>query len=139
MRAISSVPPGRRIVSWILKGVVIVILVQTLFFKFSGAPESIYIFSTIGQEPWGRYGSGVIEAVASVLLLLPRGVIFGALLAVATMTGAIAFHLTRLGIVVHDDGGLLFVLAWIVLICAGLLVWVHRRDLPFLKSPSASL
>lgn len=106
------------------------ILLQTLYFKFSGAPESIYIFTTVGQEPWGRYGSGVVELIASVLLFFPRGVAIGALLALGTMSGAIFFHLTKLGIVVHDDGGLLFGLAVVVFLSAAFLLYLHRRSLP---------
>jgi putative oxidoreductase len=119
-----------RIIGWIARVVAAIILLQTLFFKFTGAPESVYIFTTVGQEPWGRYGSGVVELIASVLLFLPRGVAYGALLAAGTMCGAIFFHLTKLGIVVQDDGGLLFGLALVVLGCAAFLVWLHRRSLP---------
>lgn len=106
------------------------ILLQTLYFKFTGAPESVYIFTTVGQEPWGRYGSGVVELVASILLFFPRGVALGALLALGTMSGAIFFHLTKLGVVVHDDGGLLFGLAIVVWLNAAFLLWLHRRTLP---------
>lgn len=118
------------IASWSARLVAAVILLQTLFFKFTGAPESVHIFSTLGQEPWGRYGSGVVELIASGLLFLPRGVGLGALLAAGTMLGAVFFHVTRLGIVVQNDGGLLFGLALVVLGCATFLLWLHRRTLP---------
>jgi putative oxidoreductase len=118
------------IASWIARVVAAIILLQTLFFKFTGAPESVYIFTTVGQEPWGRYGSGVVEFIASVLLFVPRAIVFGALLAAGTMCGAIFFHLTKLGIVVQNDGGLLFGLALVVLACAAFLIWMHRRSLP---------
>ncbi len=118
------------VASWLARIAVAVILVQTLFFKFTGAPESVYIFTTVGQEPWGRYGSGVVELIASVLLFLPSTVAVGALLALGTMSGAIFFHLTKLGIVVHDDGGLLFGLAVVVFVCSAFLVWLYRRSLP---------
>src|ERR1051325_10430372 len=95
-----------RIASWIARVVTAVILLQAVFFKFTGAPESVYIFTTVGQEPWGRYGSGIVELIASVLLFFPRGVALGALLALGTMCGAVFFHLTKLGIVVQNDGGL---------------------------------
>ena len=62
------------IVSWALRGTAAAILLQTLFFKFTGARESVYIFSTLGLEPWGRIGSGVAELIASVLLLIPSTV-----------------------------------------------------------------
>ena len=121
-----------QIVSWIARLVAAVILLQTLFFKFSGAPESVYIFKAVGQEPWGRYGSGVVELIASVLLFVPRGVAVGALLAAVTMCGAVFFHLTKLGIIVQNDGGLLFSLALVVLACAALILWMHRRTLPII-------
>ncbi|PAW68826.1 MAG: DoxX family protein [Opitutia bacterium Tous-C1TDCM] len=126
------VPPSKslRVASWIARTVVAVILLQTLYFKFTGAPESVYIFTTVGQEPWGRYGSGVVELVASVLLFVPGTVAVGALLALGTMSGAIFFHLTKLGIVVQDDGGLLFALALTVFVCAAFLLWLFRRTLP---------
>src|SRR5882724_4609484 len=100
-----------RIVSWICRIVAAVILAQTLFFKFTGAEESIYIFTKVGLEPWGRYGSGVAELLAVGLLLTPRFAWAGALLALGVISGALVSHLTVLGIVVKDDGGLLFGLA----------------------------
>jgi putative oxidoreductase len=113
--------------SWLLQIVVAVILLQTLFFKFTGAPESIYIFTTVGAEPWGRYGSGVMELVAAALLLIPGTVAIGALLAVGVGIGAVFSHLTLLGIDVQGDGGLLFALACVTLACAGGVV-LRRRD-----------
>jgi putative oxidoreductase len=118
------------VASWIARLIAAAILLQTLFFKFSGAAESVYIFTAVGQEPWGRYGSGVVELIASVLLFLPRTVAIGALLALGTMCGAVFFHLTKLGIVVQDDGGLLFALALVVMGCAAFLLLMHRRTLP---------
>src|SRR6185369_17216344 len=102
--------------SWILQAVVAVILFQTLFFKFTGAAESKYIFTRLGLEPWGRIGSGVVELIACILLLYPRTVTLGAILALGVISGAIMSHLTKLGIVVLNsdgtrDGGLLFILA----------------------------
>src|ERR1051325_9027911 len=97
---------AQRIISWVLQIVVAVILFQTLFFKFTGAEESKYIFTTLGAEPWGRIASGIIELVAVILLLIPSTVTIGAVLALGAATGAIAAHLTRLGLVVKDDGGL---------------------------------
>src|SRR5256886_17363782 len=82
--------------SWALRGIVAVILLQTLFFKFTGARESVYIFSTLGLEPWGRIGSGVVELIAPVLLLTPRTVGYGAALALAVIPGPIVIHLTKL-------------------------------------------
>jgi len=119
------------VVSWICRIVAALILVQTLYFKFSGAEESVYIFTKVGLEPWGRYASGVAELFAAVLLLFPRTTWFGALLAAGVMVGAIVSHLTRLGIVVKDDGGLLFALAVIVFVAALVTLFIHRRQIPF--------
>ena len=115
--------------SWALRLAAAAILLQTLFFKFSGAKESVYIFSTIGMEPWGRYGTGIVELFASVLLLLPATVPYGALLALGTMSGAIFFHLTRLGIALKPvgDNGELFALAVIVFVCSLALLGMHGR------------
>jgi len=121
-----------NILSWLLRLVVAVILLQTLFFKFTGAEESVYIFTTVGAEPWGRYGSGVVELIAAALLLVPNTVAPGALLSVAVAAGAILSHLTLLGIEVKDDGGLLFGLALTILACSLAVVAIHRQELPIL-------
>jgi putative oxidoreductase len=118
--------------SWVLRIAAAVILLQTLFFKFTGAEESVYIFSTVGAEPWGRYGSGVIELIAAVLLLVPGTRVYGALLTVGVAAGAILTHLTRLGIEVRGDGGLLFGLAVTIFACSLALLAIHRRELPIL-------
>lgn len=120
-----------KALSWILRLVAAVILLQTLFFKFTGAEESKYIFETLGMEPWGRIGSGVAELVAAVLLLVPATRAYGALLTLLLMLGAIGSHLTRLGIEVQGDGGLLFGLAITTFLAAALLVWIHRSELPW--------
>jgi len=117
-------------VSWICQLVVAVILGQTLFFKFSGAPESVYIFSTLGVEPWGRIATGLIELISAGLVLIPRTRVLGALVAAGTMAGAILSHLAFLGVEIMGDGGLLFALAWIVLGAAGVVLWLHRGELP---------
>lgn len=110
----------------ILRLIAAIILIQTLWFKFTGAEESVYIFSTLGLEPWGRIGSGIGELIASVLLLLPSTVWIGALLGLGIISGAIMAHLTQLGIVVQNDGGLLFILAIVVFICCGLLCLANK-------------
>jgi len=119
-----------RILSWLCRIVAAVILAQTLFFKFTGAEESIYIFTKVGLEPWGRYGSGVVELIAAILLLTPRYAWAGGLLALGVISGALVSHLTVLGIVVKDDGGLLFGLAITVFICSLVTVVLHRREIP---------
>lgn len=117
--------------SWILRIIVAVILLQTLFFKFTGAPESVYIFSTLGMEPWGRIGSGVAELIASVLLLVPSTVAFGALLSLGVISGAIVSHLTKLGIALPavGDHGELFALALVVFACSAAVLAMHRAEL----------
>src|SRR6266849_3088026 len=128
-----SLTKSEWVVSWICRIVAAVILGQTLFFKFTGAEESIYIFSKVGLEPWGRYGSGVAELIAAILLLTPRFAWAGALLALAVISGAILSHLTILGIVVQDDGGLLFLLAITVFFCSALTAWLHRLEIPLIS------
>ena len=125
-----SLTKSHNILSWILQIIVAVILFQTLFFKFTGAEESKYIFSTLGLEPWGRIGSGIVELIAVILLLIPSTVTIGAILAMGTIAGAIFSHLTRLGIVVKDDGGLLFGLAVAVFVLSALILFVRRSEIP---------
>ena len=120
---------SRRIASWVLQVIVAFILFQTLFFKFTAADESIYIFKTLGLEPWGRIGSGIAELFAVVLLLVPRTVVWGAALSLGVISGAIVSHLTRLGIVVKDDGGLLFALAVIVFLSSAGVLILRRGEL----------
>mgnify|MGYP000154712148 CR=1 FL=1 len=134
-----------NIVSWVAQVIAAFILAQTLFFKFTGAPESIYIFKTLGMEPLGRYGSGVGELIAVVLLLIPkpRLNVLGAAIAVGVLVGALGSHLTKLGITIPDfddkgnqlatnDGGLLFGLAGIALAASAIVLFIHRKHLPII-------
>jgi uncharacterized membrane protein YphA (DoxX/SURF4 family) len=123
---------SQTILSWICRVIAAVILLQTLYFKFTGAPESVYIFTTVGAEPAGRIGSGIIELIASVLMFVPRTVWLGAGLALGTMTGAILSHLTLLGIEVMGDKGELFALACITFVCSAIVLYLDRRQIPFL-------
>lgn len=118
------------ILSWLLRITAAVILAQTLFFKFTAAPESVYIFDKVGLGAPGRIGSGIAELIAAILLLIPGTVWLGAGLALAVMGGAIKSHLTVLGIVVMNDHGLLFGLAITVAICSAILLLIHRRSIP---------
>ena len=118
------------VLSWILRIMAAVILLQTLFFKFTAAPESVYIFTKVHAEPWGRIGSGVIELIAAVLLLMPRFTWLGSVLALCAALGAVLSHLTLLGIEVQGDKGLLFALALIVLLSSAVNLVLHRTDLP---------
>jgi len=119
-----------KTLTWIVRIVAAVILLQTLYFKFSGADESVYIFSTLGIEPYGRIGSGIVELIASILILIPRTSLLGALLALGSMLGAIFSHIFVLGIVVKDDGGTLFTLAVITLICCVFLIYKEKNKIP---------
>lgn len=118
-----------RLFDWMVRIVAAAVLLQTLYFKFTAAPESVYIFTTLGMEPWGRIGSGIAELVASGLLLWTGTAGIGGVLAAGVMAGAIVSHLTRLGIEVHGDGGLLFALAWVVLLCSLATIAIHRDEL----------
>jgi hypothetical protein len=118
------------ILSWLLRITAAVILAQTLFFKFTAAPESVYIFDKVGLGAPGRIGSGIAELIAAILLLIPGTVWLGAGLALAVMGGAIMSHLTVLGIVVMNDHGLLFGLAITVALCSAILLLIHRRSIP---------
>lgn len=128
------------VTSWALRGIAAVILLQTLLFKFTGAKESVYIFSTLGMEPWGRIGSGVAELIASILLLLPSTVVYGAILSLGVITGAIVSHLTKLGIALPavGDHGELFSLAIVVFVCSGIVLFMHRTEIPFVGPFMAS-
>lgn len=136
---VSPCTKTQSIISWIFQIIAAVILFQTLFFKFTGAEESKFIFSTLNAEPWGRIGSGIMELIAAILLLIPRTAAVGAFLTLGLMTGAIGAHLTKLGIVVKDDGGLLFALAIITFISAAVVLVVRRRQLPIIGARLARL
>ena len=124
----------KRITEWVLAVIASFILLQTLYFKFTGREESIYIFTTVGMEPVGRIGSGIVELIAGIFLLIPRLRVYGAILALGVISGAIFFHLTKLGIEVMGDGGLLFYYALAVFVsCLFILFW-RRKEIPFLNS-----
>ena len=125
-----NLPRRTAVVSWILQLLAAAILGQTLVFKFTGAPESRWIFEQLGAEPWGRWGSGVAELSAIVLLLVPRTAAMGALLTLGLMAGAIGAHLTRLGIEVQGDGGTLFALASVAFLAAAAVAWLRRAQVP---------
>jgi len=137
---------GVVVLDWSCRAAAAVILLQTLFFKFTAAPESVYIFTKVGglvhsalaaisipmAEKFGRLGSGVMELVAGILLIAPRYVWAGAILAMAATFGAIATHLTILGIDVLGDRGLLFALAITVFVTSAITLYIHRTDIPVL-------
>lgn len=120
---------AKTFISVLLRLVAAVIMLQTLYFKFTAQPESVYIFSRVGIEPWGRIGTGVAELIAAVLLLVPATVVIGALMAAGMMLGALATHLFILGIEVQDDGGQLFSYAVVVLLASIGLLFLHFQQL----------
>lgn len=117
----------------ILRIAVAIILIQTLRFKFTAHPDSVYIFETVGLEPFGRIGIGVLELIAGILLLVPKTVWMGASLSLGIMAGAIMMHLTQLGIEVKGDGGVLFYTALITFTLSGIILYSERKSIPFLK------
>lgn len=119
----------KNIVLWTFRLLAAVVMLQTLFFKFTAAEESVYIFSTLGIEPWGRIGTGTGELIASILILIPPTTAFGALLGLGLMSGAIFFHLTKLGIVVQNDSGQLFIYALLVFVSCFVLAYSCRAQI----------
>lgn len=114
---------------WGARLVAAIIMLQTLYFKFTASEESVYIFTTVGMEPWGRYGTGIAELIASVLLLVGATAWLGAALAFGLMAGAIMMHLTLLGIEIKGDGGQLFIYALTVLVCAVFILVKNKRKI----------
>ena len=130
---------AKNITSWILRVLVAVILGQTLFFKFTGAPESVALFTQLGIEPLGRIGIGIAELVAVVLILIPRTVFYGALLSVALMLGALGAHVTELGFA--GEMGSLAALAGVALLAAAGVAVLHLprilKSSPKIPAPEA--
>lgn len=120
-----------RIFQWILRLIAAAIMLQTLYFKFTAQPESIDLFTALGMEPWGRIGTGIVELIASILILIPRTTLLGAFLGLGLMCGAIFFHLTKLGINFGGDS-LLFTYAVIVFMACGLLILINKKEIPAL-------
>jgi uncharacterized membrane protein YphA (DoxX/SURF4 family) len=118
-----------QIFTWVLRLLAAAIMLQTLYFKFSGSEESVYIFTTLGMEPWGRIGIGTIELIASILILYPKTTGLGSLVGMGLMSGAIFFHLTKLGLIVKEDGGQLFIYALVVFVSCLLLAFIHKKDI----------
>ena len=105
-----------------------IILLQTLFFKFTAATESVYIFETVGLEPIGRISVGILELIAAILLIYKRTTLFGAIISLVLIIGAIFLHLTTLGIEVMNDGGFLFYLAVSVFVLSGLIIYLAKEE-----------
>jgi uncharacterized membrane protein YphA (DoxX/SURF4 family) len=118
----------RIVFTWLLRVVAALIMLQTLYFKFTAQEESVSLFTALGMEPWGRIGTGVVELIASILLLIPASTVFGAILGIGLMSGALFFHFTKLGINFGGDS-LLFSYALIVWICCFLLLLLHKQKI----------
>ena len=119
----------KTIFVWVLRIVAAAILIMTLYFKFTAHPQSVKLFTTLGMEPWGRIGTGVFELIASILILIPRTTLLGALMGLGLMAGAIFSHLTKLGIIFDGDAGL-FTYAVITFACCLLLIIINRKNIP---------
>lgn len=125
----------KRYIPLLLKFITAIIMLQTLFFKFSGAQESIDLFTKLAgdQEALMRIGTGVLELIAAILLFIPNKTWLGSFLTIGLMGGAIMGHLTVLGIEHNNDGGLLFALAVTTLISATALLYLNKKDIPLLN------
>jgi len=123
----------RKNIFLILRIVVAAILIQTLRYKFTAHPDSVYIFTQVGMEPFGRIGIGVAELIAAILLLIPKSIWMGAGLTLGLMAGAIFLHLTKIGIEVHGDNGSLFYTAIGTFFLSLIILWEYRKHIPFLK------
>jgi uncharacterized membrane protein YphA (DoxX/SURF4 family) len=120
---------GKTIFIWLLRIVAAVILIMTLYFKFTAHPQSVKLFTALGMEPWGRIGTGVCELIASILILIPRTTLLGAIMGLGLMSGAIFFHLTKLGVIFDGDAGL-FVYAVTTFVCCLVLIIIYRKNIP---------
>ncbi|TGM81070.1 DoxX family protein [Leptospira bouyouniensis] len=121
------------IVYHVVRFLIVCIIGQTLYFKFTGSEESRYIFTILAMEPWGRIGLAILETICILLIIIPKYVWLGALLAFNLMLGAILSHFVFLGIVVQDDGGLLFGLAVLVFFLSIYLLYIERKKIPYIK------
>ncbi len=123
---------SNKYVKLALRIIIAVILLQTLRFKFTAHPESVYIFETLGLEPYGRIGIGIVELIAGILLLFNSTAWLGAGITMGVLGGAIMMHLTNLGIDVKGDGGLLFYTAVVTFLLSAMVLWIYRRDIPII-------
>lgn len=120
-------------VSLLLRIIVAIILIQTLRYKFTAHPDSVYIFETVGLEPVGRICIGILELIAGILLLIPRTIWIGATLTLGVIGGAIFLHITKLGIEVNNDGGILFSTALLTFLLATIILYNYRTQIPINK------
>ena len=128
---IKPLQPMKKHITLFLRIIVAIILIQTLRFKFTAHSDSVYIFSQVGLEPIGRIGIGILELIAGILLIIPKTVWAGSTLTLGIIGGAIFMHLTKLGIEVNGDSGVLFYTAIITFFLSGIILWFYRKDIPF--------
>lgn len=121
-------------ISWVLRLTVAIILLQTLYYKFTAHPDSVHIFSALGVEPWGRITLGIIELITSILILLPKTKIIGMATSLGIILGAVFSHILVLGVNVSNDGGALFSLALIVLIASTIFLIMYKKELILVTS-----
>ena len=121
-----------KTIQLILRIIIAIILVQTLRYKFTAHPDSVYIFTKVGLEPYGRIAIGVFELIAAILILIPKTIWLGALLTLGIISGAIFMHLTDLGIEINGDGGMVFYMALVVFILSLVILWINWKSLPFI-------
>lgn len=118
-----------KIIYWVIRIVPALILLQSLYFKFTAHPNAVHIFTELGVEPYGRIGLGIFELITAILLLVPKTAYYGAVLGVLLMIGAIFSHILVLGIMFQNDGGKLFILALVTLACcAGYLLFRNKLN-----------
>ena len=89
--------------------------------KLLGAPAMVALFNTIGMGQWFRYVTGLIEVGSAFALLVPSIAVFGALVLVPTMIGAVATEL----FIVGDSA----VPPAVLLLGAVGVVWARRHQL----------
>ncbi len=123
----------KKIISLLLRIAVALILLQTLYFKFTAHPDSVYIFTQVGLEPYGRIGIGILELIAATLIVIPKTTWLGASLTLGILGGAILMHLTLLGVEVNEDGGTLFYLATLTFVLSAIVLWMSKKEIPFLR------
>ncbi|WP_062053096.1 DoxX family membrane protein [Aquimarina longa] len=121
----------KKIIPLLLRIIIAIILIQTLRYKFIAHPDSVYIFTKVGIEPYGRIVTGIIELIAGILILIPKTAWIGAMLTLSIIGGAIMMHLTKIGIEINNDGGILFITAVTTFILSAIILWIRRREVKF--------
>ncbi|MDV7188499.1 DoxX family protein [Lutibacter sp. TH_r2] len=122
---------GKKIIL-VFRIIISILLIQTLQYKFTAHPDSVYIFSKVGLEPIGRIGIGILEFIAAFLIIIPKTIWIGALLTVGIIGGAIIMHLTLLGIKIDNDGGKLFYMALFIFILSAIILFNQRKNIPII-------